>query len=419
MTKMRQEIEENALKLVRHYEKACKVPCQLLDLENPERFTPGCPAWNPEAPCKGCPDCHKVLAFNASQAKRFGGSYAFFCKSSLMYWVSPIIGESMPGRIILAGPVRVVEEEEIREELAANQPNLPDDFEQRLAAIPCVTPDEIHSMSEILRMCASWASGYQEHSMTDSWQAMSGRSELFQVIEELKETESMPLYATKEEEILRQSIMGKEYDAARKSLGKLLGMVFYTTRDNPFFLKIRLQELITVMSRASLCANAGQEAIWQISERSCKNLYLFQDFDRIYNTMVRILGLFCDQVPAAVTGNYGKSTLDAIAYANQNYQRQIKLADVAAHVRLSVSRFCKTFRDDTQGTWTEYLNGLRIEKAKLALRTSELSIMQIAEETGFSDQGYFDRVFRKTVGISPREYRKDSGTYPSDTNEIH
>ena len=53
---------------------------------------------------------------------------------------------------------------------------------------------------------------------------------------------------------------------------------------------------------------------------------------------------------------------------------------------------------------SEYINQVRVQKAKELLHSGEYRIGQIAEKVGFSDQQYFSRVFKKIVGCMPSEY---------------
>ena len=54
----------------------------------------------------------------------------------------------------------------------------------------------------------------------------------------------------------------------------------------------------------------------------------------------------------------------------------------------------------------DYLNHFRIEQAKELLCQTELSIKNISIDVGFSDEFYFSRLFKKSVGVSPQHYRK-------------
>ena len=69
------------------------------------------------------------------------------------------------------------------------------------------------------------------------------------------------------------------------------------------------------------------------------------------------------------------------------------------------------FKEETGMTPLEYLTQIRIEQAKNHLMNSFIySISEIAGICGFSDQYYFSKVFKKTTGVSPREFKKKSRT---------
>ncbi len=55
---------------------------------------------------------------------------------------------------------------------------------------------------------------------------------------------------------------------------------------------------------------------------------------------------------------------------------------------------------------TEYINFKRVEKAKELLASSEAKIKDVAADVGIADQLYFTKVFKKQLGLSPREFRK-------------
>ena len=58
-------------------------------------------------------------------------------------------------------------------------------------------------------------------------------------------------------------------------------------------------------------------------------------------------------------------------------------------------------------TFPEYVSKLRMEKAKKLLIASSLSIAEVAEQAGYSDYFYFNKLFKKMFGISPTKFRKD------------
>ena len=64
------------------------------------------------------------------------------------------------------------------------------------------------------------------------------------------------------------------------------------------------------------------------------------------------------------------------------------------------------FRKRTGMTYQNYLTRLRIDRARRYLEETDLMVYEISERVGYSDTAYFSRVFEKTTGIRPTDYRK-------------
>jgi len=96
----------------------------------------------------------------------------------------------------------------------------------------------------------------------------------------------------------------------------------------------------------------------------------------------------------------------AMSYIKSNYGMDINLQEVANHVNLNPTYLSNLFKKDLQINFTEFLNEVRIQKAKELLVDSYLKAYEISEKVGFADNTYFCRVFKKLTGSSPNEYRK-------------
>lgn len=83
----------------------------------------------------------------------------------------------------------------------------------------------------------------------------------------------------------------------------------------------------------------------------------------------------------------------------------LTLNSMAEHVGLSSNYFGYVFKQRTGVNFIKYLTNVRMEHAKELLRTTDLTSAQIAERVGFLDPNYFSVVFKKTCGMTPREYR--------------
>jgi len=79
---------------------------------------------------------------------------------------------------------------------------------------------------------------------------------------------------------------------------------------------------------------------------------------------------------------------------------------VAKAVGISPSHFSRLIRDKKGRTFTDLLNQYRIERACVLLVRSSNTLADIANETGFCDQSYFSKVFRRYKDMSPARYRE-------------
>lgn len=91
-------------------------------------------------------------------------------------------------------------------------------------------------------------------------------------------------------------------------------------------------------------------------------------------------------------------------YLHEQYNQNISLEDLAKAANLSQFHLVRVFQKATGLPPHSYLTQLRINRAKKLLE-SPLSLSQIAIDTGFTDQSHFTRYFKRTVGVSPGQYR--------------
>ncbi|UJF33550.1 response regulator transcription factor [Paenibacillus hexagrammi] len=95
----------------------------------------------------------------------------------------------------------------------------------------------------------------------------------------------------------------------------------------------------------------------------------------------------------------------AVLLIQAEMSSQITAADMAQRLNLSRSYFSQCFKEIIGKPFNEYSRFVRIEKAKEYLLNTNKTILWIAEQTGYTDEKYFSRVFREITGMLPSEYR--------------
>lgn len=128
-------------------------------------------------------------------------------------------------------------------------------------------------------------------------------------------------------------------------------------------------------------------------------------------SFIRLLVVLSDDKDLLVVGDNHK--IDAKEYQLNlirtyvmcNFYRSITIDDVARHVNMNRTAFCRFFKYNMGMSFVNYLNDYRISKACELLKKSELNISQVCFKSGFNDIPYFCRMFRRFKSMSPSKYR--------------
>ena len=106
------------------------------------------------------------------------------------------------------------------------------------------------------------------------------------------------------------------------------------------------------------------------------------------------------------SSQYRRDVSEWIEYIHRNIHRKLTLQELAAHFDISASYASRLFKQETGKTIIYYINETKMKEALPLLDRSELSIHEIAARVGVEDPFYFNRLFRRFYGMSPRDYRK-------------
>ncbi|WP_292010696.1 AraC family transcriptional regulator [Chryseobacterium sp.] len=93
-------------------------------------------------------------------------------------------------------------------------------------------------------------------------------------------------------------------------------------------------------------------------------------------------------------------------YINENYDKKPNVNTIANIVNLSTPAFCRYFKKQTNMTFTDFVNNYRINHAKRFL-LKDLSVTEVCFLAGFESLSYFNKLFKKHVGETPSEFRKN------------
>ena len=130
-------------------------------------------------------------------------------------------------------------------------------------------------------------------------------------------------------------------------------------------------------------------------------IWACQNFEYILNS-----------VAANKQGKKSESIRAAIRYMEEYYMEPISLEEIAGYVGVTPQHFSKMFKKELGVNYIEWLTNYRIDIAKELLLEGEGAIKEICYQVGYSDPNYFSSIFKKVVGMTPKEYAVSTTKLP-------
>ncbi|OZB96862.1 response regulator [Paenibacillus sp. XY044] len=130
-------------------------------------------------------------------------------------------------------------------------------------------------------------------------------------------------------------------------------------------------------------------------------------FSDIEESFVEAFRAALEQVYELRSEMGGKAVEIVKRWIADHYSEHAELNTLAAMVYLTPSYLSKLFKQETGLTLTEYITDVRLKNAKRLLRTEpNMKVHKIGAEVGYADPAYFNKLFKKVVGVTPNEYKK-------------
>lgn len=117
------------------------------------------------------------------------------------------------------------------------------------------------------------------------------------------------------------------------------------------------------------------------------------------------------------SGVYSKQVVRAIDYISEHLHSRILIKEASEHLKLSTAYLSRLFKSETGISFSDYICKAKVEEAANLLLFSEYSDLEISSLFCFSSQSHFIKVFKKYIGVTPKEYKKQYKVHGIDKNE--
>ena len=347
------------------------------------------------------PACQVLHRKAGTQAMALGEGYIFSCGVGLNHIAYPLADrETLLGTVLL-GPFLM--DAAYPDEEPARSP----EAYAALRALEVLEPKRVTSLSRMMDYMFQSVLPAERAILMQSRQKTAGQSRIGEALQMYK-NQSIPSsyeYFYEKELLLLAKVKTGDVAQAKALINDLLGYVLFSEGWDMSAVRLRAIELTTLLSRVALDGGANADSIFKLNEQFLELINRQSGIEDISLLLLDVVEGFM----SAMFNETDQGNLHirrALRYIAAHYAEPLHVSDVAAQLHLSPDYFATLFRQTVGESFNAYLMRIRIEESKLLLLSTNDSLTDIAIATGFSDQSYFCKVFKKHMGISPGRYRR-------------
>ena len=377
------------------------IPCNIRYCEEVKRLT------GKKLPCRN------IKKYYAEQAARLGESFVYYCPIGFCHWIAPIIEKNKLRGAVYGGPVLITDKQEYLFEELVNKHSIPlekaYDLYIYLEELQQIQPERVTALSEILFLIAkSLSDSSHFQSINNRGFIENQQQELYESISRIKENLSISdmNYSIQKEKQLLKAIQELDSEKTKQLLNEVLVELFASGGEDTDILITRILELVVILSKGALSGGADYMEVFWLNGICMKEVFEINDMEELCVWLTELLDKFTNLIFKNQEIKYADIIHKACLYIKENYMNKITLEDVAEVSKVTPNYLSKIFKESMGRTFSTYLNQVRIEHSKKLLEIEDMPLEEVAVKSGFADQSYFTKVFKKLMGTSPKKYKQ-------------
>ena len=330
------------------------------------------------------------------EAAKWKEPYFFRCHAGLVMWAVPIIVEEQSVGCLICGQVLLWE---IDFGLLCEKARKP----------KVLSPHKSQSVADMLQAILNYlskanAGGYDERLKTEAW-----RNVILNHMDERKNKFLEDPFDydrhLKKEKMLLQAIRTGQRDKVSRALPGFLTDIYVLSNYSPDRVKVRVLEFMALVSRAIVEAGLDSHIAVMQNEKLFMEAAGIREVEVLFDRVSTMVDEFMEDIFILGETSH-RSVLKAVReYIGAHYREALRIEDLAAEVGLSDSYLSHLFKETFNYTVNDYITRVRVENSVRLMEKRELTLREIAAHCGFQSPGYFSKVFKKYLGVTPREYR--------------
>ncbi|MCR5145200.1 MAG: AraC family transcriptional regulator [Lachnospiraceae bacterium] len=163
----------------------------------------------------------------------------------------------------------------------------------------------------------------------------------------------------------------------------------------------------TLVSRAAIRGGLPTDEALSLSDQYIQHAENYNNAEQIMNLQYHMVLDYASLVAKIRQGaRHNKFIRTVISYIREHLTDELNVETMAQDLYVNRSYLSTKFKKETGTTLSAYIQNQKIDKSKELLLMTDRSILEIATYLGFSSQGYFQNVFKKQTGLTPKEFRE-------------
>lgn len=180
-------------------------------------------------------------------------------------------------------------------------------------------------------------------------------------------------------------------------------------------IQLYLIEVLTNVWKAAQASGEAMEDIFGAGFQLYADLFRLPGLSEAQGKVREVCLLVQHRIASGRQHVYKDIVEQALSFTKEHYaDPDLSIQKVCGHLHISSGYFCGIFKKEVQLTFLQYLMQIRMEAAKELLRSTEMKSFEIAGQVGFAEPNYFSFCFKKHIGVSPKEYRKQTALTASE-----
>jgi len=354
--------------------------------------------------------CRQRMAQAVEESFRWGEGYITTCPLGLVLFAVPLVQrKKLRGGLISGFAIFAEMKEDFSEEVTANLAKF------GLSASPSgikakgVRNISLKKAKEAVSQLMSLTQKYQVNDLSflkEQNEKYVQQYKIANFLEKLKREnpDIARKILDKQDEIIQKVKLG-DRAGAREILNEFLGSIFFESGMNFEVIKVRIIELIVIISRAAIEAGVGAQELLGLNYSYLTELSKVSDLEELLFNVTRVLENFIAKVSQGKERKRRVRSQKMRDFIDQNFTRKITARDVAREAGLSVGRALHLFREETGLAMTAYINKMKVDYSKYLLLNSDLQLAELADQLGYYDQSHFTKNFKKFEKITPSHFR--------------